>query len=75
MTQSESQPNRVGPHIFKGIRTTRAKNYITSVQNFVNVYESPAYPERMVAYFGSGQVHPLSAHEGEWVYVGDLLNE
>ena len=62
-------PNKPGIYHFKGIRMTPSKKYIVSVDDYVRVRPDMAYPELMVAHFGTGKLYPISAYEGTFDFV------
>lgn len=59
-------PNKPGVYKFKGIRYTASKKFIISIDDYVKVKTDSAYPELMVAHFGTGKLNPISNYEGVW---------
>lgn len=70
-----SRPQRTGIHIFRGIRQSPSKKFVTIVHDIVEVSDTSEYPELVVCYFGSSARRPLSYHEGSWEYIGGLLEK
>ena len=60
---------RTGIYKFKGVRTTPSKKYIVTMDTYVEVKIDKAFPELMVALFGTGKLHPISCFEGEFDLV------
>lgn len=58
-----------GIYHFKGIRSTPSKKFIVSLDTYVEIRIDRAYPELMVAMFGTGKLYPISSFEGEWELV------
>lgn len=62
-------PNKPGVYRFVGTRRTPSKGFIVSLDTYVEVRKDLAFPELMVAQFGSSGLYPISRYQGEWTLV------
>jgi hypothetical protein len=69
------QPDKPGFWLFKGLRSSRSKKALVKIAAPVHVKDEKGYPERMVYYSGSGMPYGVSQHQGEWFWLGELLND
>jgi hypothetical protein len=67
-----------GAYVFDGTRTYGARNSMMTVKEVVRVLavvRDRSGSEVCVLRFGSGRAEPVTQYQGDWYYLGDLIDD